>query len=63
MAQSISSSGKLPKLAKQYGLPLEMICDLSKLCLFDNVVLADDSGSMDSVNAKTKVKRTDELKE
>jgi len=46
VAQRIVQTGALQKLAAMWKLPMELAIDLTKIALFDVVVLIDDSGSM-----------------
>jgi len=46
IAQRVSQSGVLDKLAAAWRLPVELAADLVKIALFDVVILVDDSGSM-----------------
>lgn len=46
IAQRVSQSGVLDKLAAAWKLPVELAADLVKIALFDVVILVDDSGSM-----------------
>ncbi|OCF40751.1 hypothetical protein I317_05446 [Kwoniella heveanensis CBS 569] len=46
IAQRVSQSGVLQKIAQEWRMPLELASDLVKLSLFDIVLYCDDSGSM-----------------
>ncbi|WVF65966.1 hypothetical protein IAT40_000704 [Kwoniella sp. CBS 6097] len=46
IAQRVSQSGVLQKIAQEWRMPLELASDLVKLALFDVVLYCDDSGSM-----------------
>lgn len=46
ISSRIAGSGALDKICQQWRLPKELAADLVKIALFDVVLLADDSGSM-----------------
>jgi hypothetical protein len=46
IAQSVSQSGALSRVAAEWKLPMEVASDLIKLALFDTILYLDDSGSM-----------------
>ncbi|GAA5979349.1 hypothetical protein JCM11641_005007 [Rhodosporidiobolus odoratus] len=46
LAQRISQSGALQRIAAEWRLPMEVAMDLAKLALFDVILFLDDSGSM-----------------
>ncbi|GAA6039352.1 hypothetical protein JCM8097_002812 [Rhodosporidiobolus ruineniae] len=46
IANRISQSGALQRIAGEWRLPMEIAMDLAKLALFDVILFLDDSGSM-----------------
>lgn len=51
LAQRISSSGALDRIAHEWRMSREFAIDLARLALFDIVLLCDDSGSMGTILA------------